>query len=139
MSVEENKAIACRFLEGQDLHKGPPPAELCAPNYTANIVGFPSMDLAGHAELARAFYGAFPDLKHIIEDAVGEGDKAAIRFRLRGTQRGEFMGVAPTNKEVEIAGVAIFRMVGGKASELWETFDQLGLMQQLGMIPPPGE
>ncbi|MBI1886380.1 MAG: ester cyclase [Chloroflexi bacterium] len=139
MSAEENKAIARRFCEGQDLHKGPPPADLCAPNYTAHIVGFPSMDLAGHAELAKGFYVAFPNLKHIIDDAVAEGDKAVIRFSLRGTHQGEFMGVAPTNKEVEIAGVAIFRMVGGKVSELWETFDRLGLMQQLGVIPPPGE
>ncbi len=134
---EENKAIARRFLEGQDQRKGPPPAELCTPSYKAHIVGFPSMDLEGHIELAKGFYAAFPDLNHTIEDAVAEGDKTVIRFTLRGTHQGELMGVAPTNKEVEIAGIAIFRVVDSKIVELRELFDQMGMMQQLGVMPAP--
>src|SRR5437867_1836336 len=59
MSAEENVTIARRFFAEQDRRKGPLADELCAPGYTAYVAGFPPMDLAGHSEFAKAFYGAF--------------------------------------------------------------------------------
>lgn len=56
----------------------------------------------------------------------------------RGTHKGELMGVPPTNKEVRVTGISIDRIAGGKIVEHWENFDQLSMMQQLGVIPSMG-
>jgi len=135
MSAEENVTIARRFFAEQDRRKGPLAAELCASGYTARVPGFPPMDLAGHSELAKVFYGAFPDLTQTIEDAFADDQKAAVRFTATGTHQGELMGLAPTGKQVVISGIAMLRIVGGKVEEFHEIFDQMGLMQQIRAIP----
>ena len=135
MSAEENVTIARRFFAEQDRRKGPPADELCAPGYTAHIAGFPPMDLAGHAELAKAFYAAFPDLTQTIDDAFAVEEKATVRFTATATHQGELMGLAPTGKQVAISGMAVLHIGGGKVEELHEVFDQLSLMQQIGAIP----
>jgi steroid delta-isomerase-like uncharacterized protein len=78
---------------------------------------------------------AFPDYRSDIEDQIAEGDKVATRWRMHGTHQGEFRGLAPTGKQVNITGIGIFRFSGGKVVESWDNFDQLGLMRQLGAIP----
>jgi predicted ester cyclase len=135
VSAEENIAIACRFCAEQDRRKGPLPEELAAPGYTAHIPGFPPMDLAGHSDLARAFYGAFPDMTQTIDDALASDEKAALRFTMTGTHQGELVGLAPTGKAISVAGMAIFRIANGRVAELHEVFDQMGLMHQIGAIP----
>ena len=70
---------------------------------------------------------------------VAEGDKVACRFTWRGTHKGEFMGIAPTGKQVTAAGIVISHIIGSKEVELWESIDQLGMMQQMGVIPPMGQ
>ncbi|MER3524769.1 MAG: hypothetical protein C4326_12140 [Ignavibacteria bacterium] len=55
--------------------------------------GNPRMTLDGQKQFARAFYGAFPDLSHTVEDSIASGDKVVVRFTLRGTHTGEFMGI----------------------------------------------
>jgi len=81
---------------------------------------------------------AFPDVRLTIEDMVAEGDKVAVRWAWSGTHRGEYMGIAPTGKEVTYTGITIHRITGGKIVESWDEVDNLGLMQQLGVAPPPG-
>jgi hypothetical protein len=56
-----------------------------------------------------------------------------------GTHRGEFQGIPPTDKQVTFSGIEVDRMVGGKVEEHWVELDLLGLMQQLGAIPEPGQ
>ena len=131
MTGEDMKDLAKNFLAGQDRNKGGPPEGVCAPGYTVHIGGFPAMNLAGHSELAEAFYSAFPDLSHRIDDVIGEGDKTTVRFTLSGTHRGEFMGVAATGRSVSVSGLALFRLEDGKVAELWEEFNPQGLMEQL--------
>jgi steroid delta-isomerase-like uncharacterized protein len=135
MSTEENKAIGPRFLKEQDRLKGVPGDELCAPNYTAYINGNPPMDRAGHEQMAHIFFGAFPDLNQTVEETVAEGDKVVVRFTARGTHTGELMGIPATNKSITVGGIAIFRVVNGKVVEVHEVFDEMSLMQQLGVIP----
>ncbi len=72
-----------------------------------------------------------------MEDIFSEGDMVAARISFHGTQRGEFQGIPPTNKEVAFLSIEIDRMVGGKVQEHWFELDQLGLMRQLGAIPEP--
>jgi steroid delta-isomerase-like uncharacterized protein len=138
MSAEENVAIARRFLAEED-KRGVPPEELCAPGFTALIAGFPPMDLAGVMQLAKVFYGAFPDIKQTIEDAVADDEKAAVRFSATGTHTGELMGLPPTGKQINIGGMCIFHVTEGKVTEWAEVFDQMSLMQQIGAIPTPEE
>ncbi len=139
MSTEEIKSIAHRFFAEQDRRKGPLAPELCAPNYTAYIGGYPPVDLEGHNQMALMFYGAFPDLNQTIEDTIAEGDKVVLRFTLRGTHKGDFMDIPATNKSITVGGIAFLRVVNGKVAELREQFDQTGMMQQLGVMPMPEE
>ncbi len=81
---------------------------------------------------------AFPDMQAAIEEMVAEGDKVAIRVNLQGTQKGELMGIPATGKRVTFVATMIDRLSGGQVVEHWEEIDMLGLMQQLGVAPPPG-
>ena len=72
-----------------------------------------------------------------IEEMVAEGEKVAERHSARGTHEGEFMGVAPTGKQVEFQGQAIFHISEGKVLERRGMPDMLGLMQQIGAVPAP--
>lgn len=73
------------------------------------------------------------DNRVIIEDLIAEGDKVVCRFTASGTHQGEFMGIPPTEKRVTIMEIRIYRIIGGKIVECWGLFDQMGLMQQLGV------
>ncbi len=94
-------------------------------------------------EGAKAFTGmylsAFPDTKMTIEDIITEGDKVVTRWRATGTHTGELMGIPATGKQVTVTGLDINRYSNGKIVEHWGEFDQMGMMQQLGVIPAPAE
>lgn len=92
-------------------------------------------NLEGTKMFASAFLEAFPNIQVAVKDLVAEGDKVVTRWSARGTHLGELMGIPPTGKNVLMTGIATDRFVGGKSVEHWEIVDQLGLMQQLGVIP----
>lgn len=85
------------------------------------------------------FGPAFPDWHSTIEIMIAEGDMVATRTTGRGTHTGEFIGIPPTGKQVTMTGMDIHRIVDGKIVEEWSNFDALGLLQQLGVVPPPGQ
>jgi steroid delta-isomerase-like uncharacterized protein len=93
------------------------------------------MDLEGHKQFASMFYAAFPDLRHVIEDTVAEGDKAVVSFTLEGTHKGDFMGIPATGKKVRVSAIVIFQIADGKVTQVFGIFDQAGMMQQLGAVP----
>jgi predicted ester cyclase len=70
------------------------------------------------------------------EDMVAERDKVVVRWTWRGTHTGEIWGVAPTGKKLTITGISILRIVGSKIVEEWGEMDNLGFMEQLGIVPP---
>jgi predicted ester cyclase len=80
--------------------------------------------------------GAFPDRTDTIEDIVADGDRVGMLFRVRGTHKGSFFGIAPTNKPFDIHELGIFRLADGKITEAWFMADELGLLQQLGARMP---
>jgi hypothetical protein len=82
---------------------------------------------------------AFPGLNSSEEDLISEGDKIVVRRTFSDTHKGEFMGVAASGNEVTFTGIIIDRLTGGKIEEQWINFDTLGLLQQIGAIPAPGE
>lgn len=81
---------------------------------------------------------AFPDLRVAEADNIREGNKAAFRWVMTGTQKGEFMGAAPTGKVVEAMGMDVVQLAGGEIVEHWGEFDVIGLLRQLGVIPTSG-
>ena len=121
--IEENKALIRQYLaafSGKD-----------KPESIVNIY-VSDEQLKQHIKL---FESAFPRYKLIIEDMIAEGDKVAVRATFQGIHRGEFMGIQPTSKEVTISGMLIYRITNGKIVEFWMSFDNLGLMEQLGVVP----
>ena len=88
---------------------------------------------------AAGIFTAFPDFHLTIDDEVAEGDKVVKRWTVTGTHRGEFMGIPPTENHITITGVNFYRIADGKIVETWWSSDALGMLQQLGVIPPPGE
>ena len=89
----------------------------------------------GFKQHVRNFRAAFPDLKFVIEDIGADGDKVYFRFVATGTHKGAFLGVPATNKRARVTGLALNRIQGGKFVEVWTSYDALGLLQQLGIVP----
>ena len=85
-----------------------------------------------------AFRAGFPDMHMMVEDAFGSGEKAAVRWHMQGTHTENLFGIPPTGKAVSVKGISVVRVVGGKIVEDWVSEDTMGLMQQLGIIPPMG-
>ena len=142
MAVEENKAIAARFYEIYNKGNMELVDELFSPDFVGRDPNHPSLERRGSEGVKRvlaAFRNAFPDLEGTLEDQTAEDDKVVNRYTGRGTHQGEFLGVAPTGREVELSGVTIFRPSRGKIVEGWDFYDGLGLLRQLGAMPTSGE
>lgn len=92
----------------------------------------------GLKDVVRMFEGAFPDFRYEVEDVISEGEKVAVRDVFRGTHQGAFMGIPATGNRVTMEAIHIYRFREGKLAEHWVARDDLGMMQQLGAIPPPG-
>ncbi len=82
---------------------------------------------------------AFPDIHVALDDELAVGDKAVVRFTISGTQQGEYLGIPATGKKVAFSGITIYRFAGGKIAEFWMQVDSMGMMQQLGVLPVPGQ
>lgn len=137
---KENKTIMRRALK-EVVNKGNLDLidELVSPDFVDHTP-FPGLppDREGVRQSIGMLREAFPNLEITIEDLIAEGDKVVSRQTLRGTHQGEFMGIPPTGKQATWTGILIFRIADGKIVDQWIEQDQLGLMQQLGVVPPPG-
>lgn len=89
----------------------------------------------GRKLFAQAFFAAFPDIHVHIDDLLAEGDRTVLRWSAHGTHQGELMGIPATGKSVHITGIAIDRFENGQSVEHWEIIDQVGMMQQLSVVP----
>lgn len=136
---EENKAVSRRVIE-ESFNQGNLAVidELVAADYVDHNLppGFPE-GREGFKQLVAMYRAAFPDVQMTVEDVFAEGDKVAFRWTAIGTHQGELMGIPATNKQVTVTGIEIDRLVDGKIVEHWAEFDQMGMMQQLGVIPSP--
>jgi steroid delta-isomerase-like uncharacterized protein len=138
VSAEDNKAIFRRIVE-EGFNKGNMSVldELVAANHvnhTDNVHGPEE-----YKRFITMYRAAFPDLHMAIDLQIAEGDKVVNRWTTRATHRGNLMGIPPTGKQVTVTGTHIARIVGGKIVEEWGNMDALGMMQQLGVIPPMGQ
>ena len=134
MSAEENKALVRRAGEIVDN------PDIIDEVYPPDLVWHePDQDIQG-TEQAKQFVSmyktAFPDIKATGEDQIAEGDKVVTRWTIRGTHQGEIEEFGPpTGKQAELQGITIHRIEGGKIVEEWNRYDNLSLLQQLGLAP----
>lgn len=141
MSPEDNKALVRRFVdEVQSKGNTDLIDEICSPEFVNHSAppGLPA-DLEGIKILTTMFKGAFPDSYFTVEDMIAEGDKVVTRKTFHGTHEGEFMGIPPSGRPVNVSLIDVVRISDGRVVEHWSVGDNLGMMQQLGVIPKPGE
>ena len=136
---EANKALVRRWFE-EVWNRGREETidELFAPHGIGYGLGDTDVPTRGPAEFklfASNLRGAIPDIRMTIEDIMAEGDKVTVRIMVEGTHKGGQLGVAPTGRRIRIAGVAMVRISNGQIVEGWNSWDQLGLLRQIGALP----
>jgi steroid delta-isomerase-like uncharacterized protein len=112
--------------------------ELVAPDGISHQLswGMPANRL-GFKQWIAMLRTAFPDLQCSIEDEIIQGDKIAAHWTMRGTHQGLFLGNSPTNKPILVQGLIYARIENNQIIENWTMIDQMGVLQQLGLVPPP--
>jgi len=138
MSAEESKAIMRRFWDAWEQGNVDLLDELLAPEYINHTLAAPDLPPGpeGVKEVVSMFHSAMPDLRVVIEDMIAEGEKVATRYALEGTHRGHLFGAAPTGKQLSIKSITLERVSDGKIKEHWRNTDEVGMMRQLGAMPP---
>jgi steroid delta-isomerase-like uncharacterized protein len=106
-----------------------------APFYDPNVPGGKFSGPQGYKQFVEIYRAAFPDLHFTINDQIAEGDRVVTRWTVTGTHKGQMMGIAPTNKRATVTGTDIGRFDNGKLVESWASYDMLGMLQQLGVVP----
>ena len=91
----------------------------------------------GYRVFFKALRDAFPDLTVALETLVADEESVAFAYTLTGTQSGSYMGFAPTGRRMKIRGMQISKFKDGKMVERWGSSDELGLLQQLGLLETP--
>ncbi|MGB8643595.1 MAG: ester cyclase [Anaerolineae bacterium] len=141
MSAEQNKSIVRRWVqEGWNSHNPAVADQFYTTDYVQHDAGQPP--LQGREALKQyvgMFLTGFPDLHFSTDELIAEGDRVVWRFTSTATQTGPFMGIPPTGKRGVVPGIVVFRFEDSRIAEGWVNIDALGLLQQLGVIPMPGQ
>ena len=133
----ENKALARRFFEEAWNQRKPAVLDqIIASGAIDHDPANPTLPAGpeGQKQLLAKYTTAFPDSQFTIAAIIAEGDLVAVRFSVRGTHQGALDSLAATGKEVNLTGTLILRIAGGKIAEMWNNWDALGLLQQLGIV-----
>jgi steroid delta-isomerase-like uncharacterized protein len=141
MSADENKRVVRRFVD-EVWNDGNVDVidEIISPNaidHNPNP-GQPAGS-EGVKWVVRTFRAAMPDLHMELHDQVAEGDTVVNRWTITGTQQGELFGIPATGKRVSVSGIDCISVIDGKMDEHRLSLDQLGMLQQLGIVPTPGQ
>jgi steroid delta-isomerase-like uncharacterized protein len=138
--IMENKQIAQRFTdECWNQGKMDSIGELVATGCKLHDPVFPALtsgadNLKRHIEMCRI---GFPDIRFSIDDTIAERNEVVQHWTTRGTHKGEFLGLAPTNRTATVSGTSIHRIEGGKIVEQWSDWNLMTLMEQLGVSAAP--
>ena len=137
---EANKVIVQRYREAHNANDMAALDEIIAANLKAHnmLPGLPP-GREGGKMAHQGFLAAFPDGRTTTEDLIAEGDKVVERYSFRGTNTGPFLGAPPTGRAVQSGSISIYRIANGKIIEHWGENDVIGVMVQLGLMPPPGQ
>ena len=139
---EANKAVVRRTLE-ELFNEGnlEIASELVTSHYVNHEPDSPDFGTGPQAlsQSAALYRQAFPDLHMTVEDLVAEGDKVLLRWKATGTHQGSLGQLPSTGKQVTVTGMGLHRFENGKVAEHWGHWDQMGMLQQLGVMPPPDQ
>jgi steroid delta-isomerase-like uncharacterized protein len=142
MSTTETRVIVHRFLDALTRRDPADAAGFLTPDIIAHFAGLPEAVQGRDAwrQLFGAYVAAFPDMEIVVHDEIAEGDIAMARWTWRGTHQAPFMGMPATGTSVSgISGLGAYRIADGNIAEEWVVEDTLGLLQQLGAVPAPGQ
>ena len=133
---EQNKSLVRRFNDAFNAGELDESVAVFAPNALIHNSGAPDpLNVEGFKQFGGVFRTAFPNGILTIEDLIEEGDKVVSRVTYRGTHTGDMMGIPPTGKSVMVSAIIIDKFADGKIVESWRLFDQMGMMQQLDLVP----
>jgi len=135
-TAEENKAVVLRYIEEcWNRHNIDATDELVSPEYINHAATSAEYQRGGARHVLEWLLSVFPDHRFEIEDIAADGQTVAVRGTCSGTHEGELMGIEPTGKRFAAQQSHWFRVVDGKVAEHWAVRDDLGMMQQLGVMP----
>lgn len=137
MSIEENKALIRSYYEEFFIRRNFRIVDdFFPPDYVHHLPELPEyrMDFQDFRKRELNIARAFPDGRREIEDQIAEGDKVVTRFIFRGTQMVDMPEKPATDKKVNVHSIIINRLKDGKIVEGWETYDSLGMMEQLELV-----
>ena len=133
---EQNKSLVRSFNESFNAGDLDAAVAVFAPNAVIHNSGAPgALNVEGFKQFGGVFRTAFPDGTLTIDDLIVDGDKIVSRITYQGTHTGDMMGILPTGKPVTVSAIIIDQFADGKIVESWRLFDQMGMMQQLGLVP----
>lgn len=135
MSAQTNRALAQRMSD-EVVNNGrwETVDEIIADDYVYHGPG--GLQLQGRdgfRQMLGAFRDAFPDLASELPGIAAEGDLVTLHYTFKGTHTGEFMGIAPTNKKIDLHGLILRRFKDGQIIEDWDMYDYPTFMKQLGV------
>jgi len=135
MSIEQNKSIARRYFEEiWNQNNLDVIDEIIAPQVVGYAAGQTFRGADALRQRAKTLRSIYSDPRFEIEDEIVEGNKVLVRWALCGRHTGEYMGAKPTGKEIVSTGMNLFRFADGRIEELWVESDDLGELQQLGVV-----
>ena len=138
MTPQENKQVLRRFTD-EFINTGNPSLaeELVSPHavFHAPTSSEPLRVPEGYLQLLGLLRAAFPDVQWTLEEMVAEGDKVAVRFTMRGTHQGSFLGLPPSGRSFTATSMAFYRLEDGKILEENGMPDMASIMQQIGEAP----
>ena len=112
-------------------------SNLTTTGYTYYLGDQPPRDKAALRQFLQAVHVAFPDWRVQIQAVVTEGNTVAVQWKGNVTHDGVFHGIPPTGKRISVCGINIYQIEEGKIAKEWEQMDTLGMLQQMGVFPPP--
>jgi predicted ester cyclase len=135
-SAEQNKAVVLRYIEEVwNQHDLDAIDGLVSPGYVNHAASTAEYRRGGARHIWEWLLSVFPDHRFDVEDAADDADTVAVRGTMVGTHEGELMGIAPMGKRVPAQQSHWFRVEEGKLVEHWAVRDDLGMLQQLGVMP----
>jgi steroid delta-isomerase-like uncharacterized protein len=136
--LQANHAVVRRFVDAVNAQDYAALDDIVAADYVEHdpAPGQPA-GIDGLSVMYGAFAASFPDIRFTLEDVIAEGDLVVARGVNEGTNREPFMGIPATGRPMRWSATRIFRLADGRITEGWLNLDMVGLLIQMGVIPPP--
>ena len=139
--LEANKAIIIQLNDSQNAWDFETMGSLMAPDIKRHCQATPDSPVNSREDylaLLKSYETSIPDAHQTINHIIAEGDMVAVHVTLSGTQTGRMGDIPPTGKRFDSNALAMFRIENGLIAEVWVEWDNLAILTQLGLFPPPG-